>query len=369
MVVFNLEFAMGFYSPFTGPFSPYPIPGNVLLTEPVSDNTIDIGTSTKRYKTLYATDVKTTSLSTATITAGTSISTPDIELDGDDLGTTLSSLQTEIEAKVEGVGVSVVGNVPRFADTTSTQIEDTGRNSAYLVSTNSLSSGDNNVVIWGDITGTVVKDPGIPSGLLVLGADPPTTAFGNIATFKSPTSTTYEIEDSGVPHTFLCRGLFSLNPPDPVNVTNTTTPTSVLGPGTGSLTVNGSTFIPGTKIRVRALTRGDVATTGALTFSLQFTNGASEVNSINSTWTNDTLGPLGGNWWSHEIEFSITADLNIYGSWQLYSTSGTLVTNEMFGEGGFVDDGDNTFDFLVTWNTATTGNSASCKNFSLERLF
>lgn len=55
---------MSYYSPFTGPFTPVPIPTEVIVQVPDVDNDVEIGRPTKRYKTIYVTDVKSTDVET-----------------------------------------------------------------------------------------------------------------------------------------------------------------------------------------------------------------------------------------------------------------------------------------------------------------
>lgn len=137
---------------FLGPFAPYPIPSNVIVTEPVSDNTIDIGTSIKRYRTLYATDVKTTTIETATVTASTSITTPALTVNGQDV-------QTEINARASGPLSSTAGHLTSFSDTSGLVLSDSGIPQANVVQGPS-SATNGNLTVFSGSTGKQIADGG-----------------------------------------------------------------------------------------------------------------------------------------------------------------------------------------------------------------
>lgn len=127
---------MTYYSQFTGPFSPFPIPPSVIVTVPATDNTIDIGAPTKRYKAEYVVTVHTTDVETSTLTASTSITTPAITLNGVDLA-------TEINAKADGPGSSVAGNIATWADAGGENLADSGvAPSSFLLKSGGTMTGD-----------------------------------------------------------------------------------------------------------------------------------------------------------------------------------------------------------------------------------
>jgi len=56
-----------YYSPFTGPFANFPVQDNVIVEEPDLDNETDIGSATKRYKTVHAVSIHTDDLRCKTV--------------------------------------------------------------------------------------------------------------------------------------------------------------------------------------------------------------------------------------------------------------------------------------------------------------
>ena len=172
---------MTYYNQSTGPFSPFPVPSNVILTVPNSDNTIDIGTSTKRYRTLYATDVKNTTLETTTITATTLNSNPIANL-------------------VSNPGTSTGPNLPHYADSTGKVLEDTGIDSHSVVTLSGSAPGAGHVALWTGTSGPGVniQDSSINSVDIV--KNPlHTSVANNLASFTNLGGIV--IQDSGVPST------------------------------------------------------------------------------------------------------------------------------------------------------------------------
>lgn len=162
---------MTFYSPFTGPFSSFPLPSNVILTEPATDNTIDIGTSTKRYKTLWSTDVHTSTveadtvttndLQTSTLEAAGITMTGDIDLNSHNLIGVGEVLTTADNVVISSGGLSITGglivaigsNVIAVNDTTVVGRDaaaNTGSDQSAVYGGGASSNGPNGTVVgWG----------------------------------------------------------------------------------------------------------------------------------------------------------------------------------------------------------------------------
>lgn len=211
---------MTYYSPFTGPFTPYPpLPDNVIVTVPAVDNAIDIGTSVKRYRNLWATDVHSTSVETTTVQADT------MTLGGNDL-------QTTLDTKAGTIGSFGPGRLLSSNDSIGT-IQDSGINQTsvattagtpfvvgHLVSASQIGGGGqiqdggidpltvvihsgsfvNNHVVQSSGTTGVVSDSGIAIPSLALQSG----AFVNNNVLSS-SGTTGTIQDSGIASTALAQ--------------------------------------------------------------------------------------------------------------------------------------------------------------------
>lgn len=142
-----------YYSSVAGPFSNMPLPNNVVLTTPSSDNTTDIGTPTMRYRNAYVTGVFTTNLTATTITAQnvtatSNVTTPAITLNGSDLGTELATF-------VSGNGT--IGDIPQWSGTST--LSNSTLVAANLVSGPS-SATNGNLAVFSGSTGKSIADGG-----------------------------------------------------------------------------------------------------------------------------------------------------------------------------------------------------------------
>lgn len=174
---------MTYQNPFLGPFIPvvWPaIPSNVIVTVPDSDDTIDIGTSVKRYRNLYATDVHTTSLEATTITATTM---------------SLTTLSTKTVADlVTGPASATSGNLAIYNGTTGKIISQSGKSAAdVVVGPASVVAG--NIAEFSDPTGKHIGDSSVAITDVVLG---PASAVDGHVTLYDGTSGKL-IKDSGTP--------------------------------------------------------------------------------------------------------------------------------------------------------------------------
>jgi hypothetical protein len=313
---------MAYYSPFVGPFSQFPIPSNVIVAEPASDNTIDIGTATKRYRSLYATDVKTTSIECSTITASTSISVPSLTATTATI-TTLTATTGSVNGHPIAVntgGTSVSGNLVSFSDTTGNDLKDSGVASTAVV-TGPGSSTNGNLAVFNGTGGTQLSDGGTLStflaaylpltggtltgdvslgthtiggfagnftnmsntsllthGIAVSGGNITvggistiqnaggTSVAGNLPKYSDTTGD--NLTDSGRSVTSFPFTFFSLSPYEQVTISNSNTQVTLLGTGNGSLTIPANTTRTGSFIEMNGRARIGQILTGS-TFTIQ----------------------------------------------------------------------------------------------------
>ena len=142
-----------YYSSVSGPFSNLPLPNNVVLTTPTSDNTTDIGTPTMRYRNEYVTGIFTTNLTATTITAqnvtaSTNLTTPAITLNGVDLG-------TELKTFVSGSGT--IGDIPQWSGTST--LTNSSLVAGNLVS-GPASATNGNLAVFSGSSGKAIADGG-----------------------------------------------------------------------------------------------------------------------------------------------------------------------------------------------------------------
>jgi hypothetical protein len=177
--VLRSEEMSNYFSNITGPFSVYPLPTNVIVSNgPTVDGGVDIGQPTKRYRTANMMDVHT-----QTLEADVSIS-----LSGVDLQTTLDSkMGNNAGGDLDMKGYSVL-HVNNISGNTYT------RNADYLVSNTAATSTTGHFASFADNTGLVIQDAGAPPGNLVFNTGTSTTS--HLASFSNGTGK--DITDSGL---------------------------------------------------------------------------------------------------------------------------------------------------------------------------
>jgi hypothetical protein len=157
-----------------------------------------------------------------------------------------------------------------------------------------------------------------------------------------------------------------------VSVANTTTETTLLGSGTGSLTLAGGSLVPGRTLRFRASGfYGSTSSPGNLTVNVKL--GSVAV----LTATNALVASVSNQWWSLDAEItcrSTGASGSVMGNacvllrnaapalavigWEMVNTSPVTVDTT----------GALTVDLTATFTVQSSSNTISCTNASLEVL-
>jgi len=282
---------MAFFSPFTGPWMPYPAPLGTVLEEPATDNTIDIGRPTKRYRTVYATttessqlelvnqgappvpDAGTTDLYATNAgnlvvvrvgSSGTCVTddgkvpmAADLSMGSHDLTSVGNLNGTAVSSLVHATGASVSGNLPKYNDTSGTSVQDSGVNITNVVTSSGTLASPNVVSGFG---GHAVTDSGISINNLLL-RDGTLGMTGNLSL------ATHDIGSVGL--------INGNNPSNMVTTAGTLTSGHVVT-GNGSKTVQDGTIVASNLL----LADGTVAATGDLNLA---THNLTNVGTINGT--------------------------------------------------------------------------------------
>lgn len=408
---------MSYYSPFSGPFSVYPVPSPpVIVTEPDTDDTIDIGSASKRYKTSYIVDMISTTTETGTLTATTvntaglsattgtittltattvnttGLAATTINLNGTDLTTELSTVVscTHPTVVTDHVVVWQTGSSPFL-------VKDTG-----IVSNNVVQT-DGSVISLHHIphqtlngTQLVVQDSGLSSTSVVIGSG--ATTAGHLASFSNTTATGIDdstideatvvintgtsttgnvavftdgsgkiIQDGGplptpIPPTV--QAIFSLNLANPVTVTNTTAYSTVLAPGLGSLTIAPNQTQAGSMFLIYGSSRANINAATSVTFSLTIDN-----QQTGPTYT--SAGGAGGLQFNHEIRlFLDAAETTAFLDWIISSPAFTPpIVFQVPHPASWDSTVSHVLDFQVQWSIADPGNQISNQSFLIQQSF
>lgn len=159
---------------FTGTYSPFTGPGSVVPLIPPNDGKEDIGTSSKRYRTLYALDVSdgtnTTSTTDLVYNATPSSSTGDIATFSDTSGRNVGDSKVAIANVVKTTASTVTsGNFPAFGDTSGRVLIDSGVSDTSLTNVvlGPSFAVSGNVASFNGTSGKLIQDPALPVANIV----------------------------------------------------------------------------------------------------------------------------------------------------------------------------------------------------------
>lgn len=161
------------------------------------------------------------------------------------------------------------------------------------------------------------------------------------------------------------RSIFSLFPTGPVNITNTTVISTVLGPGLGSLSFAPHSTQGGTVLQLTGSTRANIKDGDAVQFFL--VNG-SDIGS-GPTYTNSSGGDQGGLQLHHTITVYILANFDVFLDWTMASSD--LTDPQVFQSPASMWDiaAANTLDFQVQWSVADPGDEIYCQSMLVTQSF
>lgn len=384
---------MTYYSPFTGPFSPFPIPSNVLLTEPATDNTIDIGTPTKRYRRSYIVDMVSTTSETGTLTATTVHTTG--------LTSTTGTITTLTASTVNTTGVNATtGSITTLTAPTLTTTTINGAAATYLVeygATSPTTTGNVTTFINPPVPGTgnsayTIIDSGIPlneivkvsssfplvSEKLAMGFGPDsvrdsqivaadvvtctgTSTTGNLCKYTSTTGRV--IEDAGINTSQILTGNYPstqfvtrlYQQIDVMFVGNTITETSITAGAVhlGTLVVPAGRKKVGTSVRLQAYVRIDTGGDTVI-FNVKC-NG-------NVLATSVAIGGGMGVLDFFALLTSATENTNSLAT----NVNGSVFTNNQFAVTGWDVAGASTFDITATWSAADPGDNLEVDTVNMD---
>ena len=171
---------------------------------------------------------------------------------------------------------------------------------------------------------------------------------------------------------FVSYGLFSQTA-DSSAVTNTTTPTSIIGTGEGSLTVPADYFSVGDSFHCNI--KGDLSSLNNETLTIEVKSGSVVLASSGAI----TLPSITSKYFELEIDFTIRAiggtgvgSIVTSGEFNYVQNSGNAFEGAMFhslNNTTFNTTISNTLDVLVTWGSASASNSIKSHITNLRRIY
>ncbi len=164
----------------------------VSLVRPRDTNDVDIGTSTKRFKTVYYTNLDPVPGGgvggpflpldgSAAMTGDIAMATNDLLNIGSISGATISRTADNI---VSNSGASTTGNLPIFSSATGKVVTDSTVPVSSVV-IGPANAGSTNIATFNGITGKLLADSSVPVSSVVIGAA--SVANGNLASYNGTT--------------------------------------------------------------------------------------------------------------------------------------------------------------------------------------
>lgn len=151
-------------------------------------------------------------------------------------------------------------------------------------------------------------------------------------------------------------------------VTNTTSETTIIDGGSGTLTVPGGGFIAGDAFHAKMA--GVISSNNGVTLTIKVKSGATVLATTGAV----TLPKLTTQSWNLDIQFIVRttgASGSLHASgWFAYNSGSSLVgTNFNTTTSPFDTTVSQTLDITVTWGAASTGNSIYSTDFTLHKIF
>ncbi len=170
----------------------------------------------------------------------------------------------------------------------------------------------------------------------------------------------------------LSTGVFSQTA-DGTAVTNTTTPTNIIGTGVGTLTVPANTFAVGDSFHCNI--KGDLSSLNNETITVEVKSGSVVLASSGAI----TLPSITSKYFELEVDFTIrsiggsgVASIITSGEFNYVQNSGNAFEGAMFhslNNTTFDTTASNTLDVLVTWGSASASNSIKSHITNLRRIY
>lgn len=362
-----------FYSPFTGPFSTLTsqLPADVIVTSPAVDNLIDIGTPSKRYKTEYVVDVKTTSVETTTLTA-TTVNTTGITATTGTI-TTLSA-PTLTTTTINGAPATFLVEYGSSSPTTTNHVATftnapypgTG-NTDYTITDSSWNINDiakvQSLFVFGNLLQGFAPDSIGDSKIVA--ADvvtcTSTSTTNNLCKFSNTTGRV--IQDAGINASQILTGNYPstqfitrfYQQIDVVFIGNTVTETSITAGAAhlGTLVLPTGSKKVGTSVHLQAYVRIDTGGDN-VTFNVKC-NG-------NVLATSSGLGGGMGVVDFFSLLTSATESTNSIAT----NVNGSVFTNNQFAITGWDIAGTSTFDITATWSAADPGDNLEVDTVNMD---
>jgi hypothetical protein len=199
----------------------------------------------------------------------------------------------------------------------------------------------------------------------------------NLAITDLPSTDTCNIsvltrdQSTGIVTTRYFGGLYSQTA-DGATVTNTTTPTSIVGTGVGTLSVPANGFAVGDSFTARM--GGLISTGNGQTLTIDVLSGAVVLGSTGSI---SLVNGMTNRVWNLDIDFTIRA-IGGAGVASILANGFFIYnnTNDVYGADfvslnntTFDTTGANTLDIIVTWGAANASNSLTARSFILTKTF